>query len=664
MFDDALDTIRGFGDSDDEREARHLFAQKLFNRLMFVYFLSRKGWLTFKGDKDYLNALWGDYKNNPNPPSGEHDPNFYYDRLRPLFFGGLNNPQSRDATSYAASRTIFGDVPFLNGGLFEKSDWDERYSVIVPDAVIKSIRDDLFNRFNFTVMESTPLDIEVAVDPEMLGKVFEELVTGRHDSGSYYTPRPVVSFMCREALKRYLEGAVADLDAEAIAQFVDERDPIGISLTAAPEVAKALDDVTVIDPACGSGAYLLGMMQELVELQTKLYNVGVDARSLYELKLHVIQRSLYGVDIDDFAVNIAMLRLWLSLAIEFEGDKPEPLPNLDFKIVTGDSLLGPDPSPSNYGDLFRNRVRQVADKLADLKAQHMGSTEDKAELRDEIERVQRDLTGTLEDFPASKEALDWRIEFAEVFRDGGFDLAIANPPYIDSETMTRRNPDERKQLSGMYSSAKGNWDYYICFWERSMSLLNSSGMAILITPNKWLGICYGRALRSMLKHHINTIADLSTFQVFENAQVSPVVVGAMKNHLDSGFHIMRFDDTYSVSMELSRSRIELLSTDQWGAMLSVYADNILDWTERHPSLIDFCSVRDPFATREAYELKDILVDNSRLVEPHFRLVNTGTIDPFQHYGQKRQRPISSKSTYFLSLMSNCSGNSSLDVTNR
>ena len=133
------------------------------------------------------------------------------------------------------------------------------------------------NAFNFTVLESTPFDIEVAVDPEMLGKVFEELVTGRHATGSYYTPRPVVAFMCREALKGYLESRCVGLSAEAIQKFVDERDTDDISLSAAPQVSRALDEITVVDPACGSGAYLLGMLQELVELQTVLFNVGVDS---------------------------------------------------------------------------------------------------------------------------------------------------------------------------------------------------------------------------------------------------------------------------------------------------------------------------------------------------------------------------------------------------
>ena len=229
IFESAMAAVGGF--SEDEAEDKRTFVQTLFNRLMFVYFLSRKGWLRFGNNADYLNSLWQDYG------KGLGDSNFHRDRLRPLFFSGLNNPNSRDLTE--GLRTVIGDVPFLNGGLFEETDLDWRDGIVVPDEAIGEVLTGLFERFNFTVMESTPFDIEVAVDPEMLGKAFEELVTGRHDSGAYYTPRPVVSFMCREALKGYLEGQDTGLDAGAIARFVDQHDTEGIGVAQARRVAEA-----------------------------------------------------------------------------------------------------------------------------------------------------------------------------------------------------------------------------------------------------------------------------------------------------------------------------------------------------------------------------------------------------------------------------------------
>ena len=486
-FEAAKQRVTGFG---SDTETRHRFVQTLFNRLMFIYFLSHKGWLTFKGDKDYLNALWSDYS------SDSSQTNFYISRLEPLFFAGLNNPQSHDLMrDNAVMHGLIGDVPFLNGGLFEETDLDRRPGVAVPDDVIEAILRDLFDRFNFTVMESTPFDVEVAVDPEMLGKVFEELVTGRHDSGAYYTPRPVVSFMCREALKGYLEGQDTGVRPEAIARFVDERDTAGIaSVASARKMAEALDEVTVVDPACGSGAYLLGMMQELVELQTALFNVGVDPKGIYELKLHIIERNLYGVDIDDFAVNIAMLRMWLSLAIEYEGDVPRPLPNLDFKVLCGDSLLGPDPSPSNHGDLFRHRAESVAAQLAGLKAQYMEATTGKEALRQEIESVQDDLREALADTPAPAGATDWRVEFAEVFDHGGFDVAIANPPYVQLQSNGGLLADQYKDAG--YKTFTRSGDIYQLFYERGCQALKpANGLLAYITSNSWLKAEYGKATR-------------------------------------------------------------------------------------------------------------------------------------------------------------------------
>ena len=521
VFALAMETVQGFGGDDEEQENKKIFVQTLFNRLMFVYFLSRKGWLAFKDDKDYLNALWRDYS------SDSSQANFYRDRLEHLFFFGLNNPQSRDLNfknSYMAS--VFGDVPFLNGGLFEKADLDNRSSITVPDEAIKPILSDLFDRFNFTVLESTPFDIEVAVDPEMLGKVFEELVTGRRDTGSYYTPRPVVSFMCREALKGYLEGCDTGLTSSSIATFVDERDTTGISPVSAHEVSAALNAVTVVDPACGSGAYLLGMMQELIDLQTALFNVDVKPKGLYELKLHIIERNLYGVDIDSFAVNIAMLRLWLSLAIDYEGDVPEPLPNLDFKVLCGDSLLGPDPSAGVEVQGTLGQDIEQFRRLGQLKAEYMRAAlgPDKERLRKQIENLVGEIRQAL-DVAATEGVVDWRVEFAEVFGERrGFDVALANPPYIH----LRWHSEKMRQLyrSAGFTTYEKMGDIYLLFYERGCQLLKPMvGLQAYITSNSWLRAGYGKRLRRFFSegHTPLRLVELGK-DVFQSATVDSSVL--------------------------------------------------------------------------------------------------------------------------------------------
>ena len=493
VFDAALDRIGGFGTDESEQEAKKLFTQTLFNRLMFVYFISRKGWLSFNGDKDYLRALWRDYARRAGSVDGE--PNFRYDRLRPLFFGGLNNDGSQDLTAYPDAQRLIGQVPFLNGGLFEETDLDRRTDVSVPDAVVRSIFDDLFDRFNFTVMESTPFDIEVAVDPEMLGKVFEELVTGRHESGSYYTPRPVVSFMCREALKGYLGGQDLGIDDNEIAVFVDEQDTSVINdISQAEEIAKVLNGITMVDPACGSGAYLLGMMQELVGLRTSLFNVGLDDIGMYNLKLGIIQRNLFGVDIDGFAVNIAMLRLWLSLAIEYEGDDPPPLPNLDFKIVCGDSLLGPDPSAASEAQATLGHDINLMRQLGQFKAEYIRAYtgHDKSRLRENISRVQAQVAESLGNVGIPNGAVDWRVEFAETFATrSGFDVVVANPPYVVIKDSRLREVYHE----GVY----GRMNTYGLFIQRSLQLMSDGAQLFFINPRTLLTDRYFTNLRKVIK---------------------------------------------------------------------------------------------------------------------------------------------------------------------
>ena len=545
LFEEAKEQITGFAHAEEEQ--KHLFTQTLFNRLMFVYFLSRKGWLKFDGNTDYLKALWTNY--DPESSTG----NFYLTRLRRLFFKGLNNPDAGNLPE--DEKALIGEVPFLNGGLFEETALDKRQNIGIPDETIRHILTDLFDRFNFTVMESTPYDVEVAVDPEMLGKVFEELVTGRHDSGAYYTPRPVVSFMCREALKGYLEGKETGLDADAIARFVDEHDTAGISLIGAPRVSEALSDVTVVDPACGSGAYLLGMMQELIELQTVLYNIGVDAKKIYDLKLEIIQRNLYGVDIDEFAVNIAMLRMWLSLAIDYEGEKPEPLPNLDFKVIRGDSLLGPDPSACTAVQGTLGRDVEKIQRLGQLKANYMRAYagEDKAQFKEGIEELTQVIREELGNAGTGPGVFDWQVEFAEVFAERrGFDIAIANPPYgITIE-------DRR-------STAISHSDSYTNFMALATELV-PSGILSYITPTSWQSGERFKKFRRFLfgKTALQTVVNLP-YDVFETPYVDTVItVGNMSRTPHETFNLA----TLEKRTQLDLTRInDHLETVEWSAVL-------------------------------------------------------------------------------------------------
>ena len=507
---------------------KRLFTQCLMNRLMFIHFLSKKGWLTFKGRTDYLAALWE-----------ERDPtqNFYYNHVYPLFFVGLNNPESQQLKRDDPSLTaLIGNVPYLNGGLFEEGSCDNKGEKI-EDEAFRLVIEELFLPFNFTVTESTPLDIEVAVDPEMLGQVFEKLMTGplREGKGAYYTPRSVVTFMCREALKGYLAQTPSDapkqtISAERIARLVDLSDDQAVSLAEAKRLLARLTKLRAVDPACGSGAYLLGMMQELFTLTCLLDTRAENqkARDDYERKLGLIQNNLYGVDIDPFAVNVAMLRLWLSLIVDYREADPTnlpPLPNLDFKIERGDSLLAPD--PQGISDLFRRELIDKADDLKRLKSQYFtvqGAA--KKELREKIETAQTNLIAALhQDLPEG--AFEWRVQFAEVFKPevaditvggamnfgqelaeadvpGGFHIVIANPPYgVKVSEATRQ---------AYFPDASQSKDTYGLFMARALQLLCEGGQFCYIVSDTWRTIRSHLPLRKMLleqatAHHVIDLPD-------------------------------------------------------------------------------------------------------------------------------------------------------------
>ncbi len=547
LFEQAVRTIEGI----EDEEARRQFALKLFNRLMFIRFLERKGWLRFNGRTRYLRALWDDYGSAGIVPAGtehgqdalrsagivpanaEHGQDaratgsdFYATRLKPLFFSGLNNPQQRNLMRVNQGgflADLIGEVPYLNGGLFEQDELDTREDIRVPDALIETLLRDLFYRYNFTITESTPMEVEVAVDPEMLGKVFEELVTGRHESGSYYTPRPVVAFMCREALKGYLKTATKE-SPEAIAQFVDGRDS---SRLRDPEaVLHALKSVRVCDPACGSGAYLLGMLQELLELRTTLFEQKrLDPETLYQRKLEIIQNNLYGVDIDPFAVEIARLRLWLSLVVDDTRhplDDPNAdvsLPNLDFKIEVGDSLTAPDPQIRPQLGLYREpNIREYENLKATYLREH--SDEQKRQLREQIDALREEIRiWTHADKPVR--GFDWRVEFAEVFRNGGFDIILANPPYVRQELI----PNKEMLLKAYADVAEGRSDLYVYFYARALQLLKPDGMHVFICSNSWLDVGFGGKLQKYLLEnaHILAIYDSAQERQFASADVNTII---------------------------------------------------------------------------------------------------------------------------------------------
>ena len=636
----------------DEFEAKEVntvdFAKKLLGQIVFLYFLQKKGWLGVPKGQDWGAGPHDFLRQLASAKHGKYD-NFFNDVLEPLFYDTLATDRGHEAWCDRFKCRI----PFLNGGLFEPlGDYDWRkIDIALPNKLFtNSITEegttgtgvlDVFDRYNFTVNEAEPLEKEVAIDPEMLGKVFENLIeeNRRKGLGAYYTPREIVHYMCQETLINYLNASV-NRDTELISRldietFVHSGEQIShyesvdtnyrIKMPKSIEKnARAIDEqlakITICDPAVGSGAFPVGMMAEIVRARCALtpYFNEVHERTVYRFKHDAIQNCLYGVDIDAGAVEIAKLRLWLSLVVDEEETKQiKPLPNLDYKI----------------GFPFKS---QGLHEVEALKEQFFEETnhDRKAELKQEIDIKLNEC------FASSKKTLgyevdfDFKIYFSEVFNaKGGFDVVIANPPYVDSERMTVEQPALRRTYAHLFSAAKGNWDLFIVFIEQGMRQLNGHGVISYIVPNKLVGSPYAENLREILRQRtILEIRDYSSVKVFKEVAVYPVVFRAS---MDAS---ARCAPTMTVMSDLEqplRTRnvpIDIFYADtSWDRYFGTeIVFDIVTKVTAHPTLEQQCKQVTAAATvSEAYELKEVILEKREASGKHFKkFVNTGTIDRF------------------------------------
>ena len=400
----------------------HDYALQFLNRLMFLYYVQRKRWLG--DDPDFLGRFWRSYRQARSQVQAPAD-SFVHDWLHVLFFEAFNNRFQAGRADYQyfppEIRQALALAPYLNGGLFRRDDLDRAYDPFISDARFAEIHDFL-DSYNFTISEDTPLDQEVAVDPEMIGKVYESLVNvsdeadQRGEAGIFYTPRIEIDLMCRLALvdwlanqmgqdrKRLLYEVIFALEPDDLLDADEKVARLGLW----PRLAELLREVSVLDPACGSGSFLVGMLYVLDDLLARANARMEVVESAYERKKRIVGRSLYGVDVMDWAVHVAELRLWLQLLIDTEMDvnelRLEPvLPNLSFKIRCGDSLV------QEVGDInmalragsrvipphLKRRITQLKDeKLEYYVSRSEGGGRTEQQLKHEELRIYRDILGT------------------------------------------------------------------------------------------------------------------------------------------------------------------------------------------------------------------------------------------------------------------------------
>lgn len=595
--------------SQDEGRA---WATRQMGRILFLWFLQAKGWLgapNGQGSPTYLRDL---YAARQETAAGE----YYRGLLLPLFFDAM-------ATGSAATvdHPQLGFIPYLNGGLFRRNSLEDRIDdagpVSLPDTVFDPADNDsllgLLSRYRFTTQEATPDDQSVDPDPELLGRVFENLYQGdeRHDTGTYYTPREIVHFMCREVLDGYLRDEVPGLPADALDALRrrgggmpedDEKASPPLDGVVADSLVDALETARICDPAVGSGAFLLGMMQEMTLLHRGLLlakpggDLPPEERydAISRLKRKIIVNNLHGVDLNPEAVEICRLRLWLSMVLDIEepphANENWALPNLDFRIVAGDSLLDraagiafkeswPTPPALQIGLDLQNRLNQLERTIAQRKTQFDQTQRDPQELRrlrDLIARDQREilrihiddalskaqeqlqlrqgikggknsakkaqeqvaqlqslLDGVVSnDFALVQKPLLWPIAFPEVLREGnansGFDIVIGNPPYVRQEKMAAAQKDG---YGAAFPEVHGNTvDLYVYFYARALQIMRPGGWLSFITSNSFTKRDYGKGLRNHLANNvaIRNLIDFGETQIFD-AAVEPYVLTGRKS---------------------------------------------------------------------------------------------------------------------------------------
>ena len=535
---------------DREEKPIRDYVKKLLGRIVFLHFLQKKGWLGVpagkkwgEGDRDFMLNIF----KNANENQKE---NFLDDILEDLFAEGLDRNRSDQDDLYDTKVEGFRNcrIPYLNGGLFERDILDKNpchFPASYFDGLLT-----MLSQYNFTIDENDPNDAEVGVDPEMLGRIFENLLEDNKDKGAFYTPKEIVQYMCRESLIAYLQTDIREEDKECVRQFVTTHDAELLG-ELKEYVDQKLCDVKICDPAIGSGAFPMGLLRELFFCRSAIEPNIVENAAI--IKRHIIQNNIYGVDIERGAIDIARLRFWLSLIVDEKS--PEALPNLDFKIMQGNSLLeqyngvdlstmtekkvGADQSVTIFDSMLDVYRKNLRDKLAEYYA--CPEHNKKVQLRKDIaEIVKQELIeqgihidfGDM-DLSANTQFFLWHTWFYDVFSrpsKEGFDIVIGNPPYgakYDNQTKRyyKNTYVTAKTIRGLQ---KGSLDTYTLFIELGYNLLRKNGSFAYIVPISLTSSDSLTGVHRILMENCDAI-HISSYAVrpkpvFENATVNTSIL--------------------------------------------------------------------------------------------------------------------------------------------
>ncbi|MCB9232105.1 MAG: Eco57I restriction-modification methylase domain-containing protein [Bacteroidia bacterium] len=670
------------GTKEESEKGARDFAKKMLGRLVFLYFVQKKGWMQAPIETDpekkqnLIQAIFDLLSDKEN---------YYKKGLIPLFFYALNQPDraNNEFTLPDGSQT---QVPFLNGGLFDMSPVDVRSGVKdlnfpahyfcnpdykeQPQSNRTSAQNsrgflDFLNSYNFTVDEDSPGDHTIAVDPEMLGHIFENLLEDNKEKGAYYTPKRIVHFMCQECLIEHLLTKVEGPEDElrpAISDFIKDQLTGGISqLDIEDEILQALREVKICDPAIGSGAFPMGILQEIFQAVECIWDnkpdsvkdtwqIESDHWQPAKVKLDIIQNSIYGVDIDAGAVDIARLRFWLSLIVDEE--EPRPLPNFDYKIVVGNSLLSKFEGEvleidwdiqlqSQIHDQLSETAKQINELAKKVKA-GLQAVVDKQkeffnaglaakggisnEIREEkLKLLQAQLTyskaryqernpfnsgfflskkeekendaieAQLDQYDAQIarcqdllakpdqpfQHFDWQLDFPEVMNEmfaekKGFDIVIANPPYMRVQEITKNFKEDKPFLEAKFEVANKSYDLANIFFELAAKTLSANECQnAFIFPHKFFNAASGESFRDFLikGKYIDKIAHFGANMVFNDADTYTCIAFFSKRP-NEGFLCQKFPfkSDYYALME-NEGKYSTILYDQLKIASKLYGTN-------------------------------------------------------------------------------------------
>jgi hypothetical protein len=657
------------------------YSVRLLGRIVFLWFLMQKS--SQAGHpllpRDLLAPLNADFRD------------FFHERVEPIFFEVLNKQIENRDEKYREG--LYGKVPYLNGGLFSASDGaaGDFYSEQKRTSKV-NIRDEWFialfktlDTYNFTIDENLENDVDLSIDPEMLGRVFENLlaeinpVTGqvaRKSTGSYYTPRSIVNYMVDESISEYLVTRTLIEEKKIRALITTTKlDDIEHPLSSEErvKVINAISKLRVLDPACGSGAFPMGVLQKLLWVITQVDPDGEDflesrdlagtehwlstSRLDYLRKRKIIRDVIFGIDIQPVAVEIAKLRCFLTLIVDQEIDDKSPnrgivpLPNLDFKFVSANTLI-PLAAPES---LVFGEDPDLDSKLKDIREKYFSitSTTKKSKLRSSYEALVSEEVGLFGESVRTTQLKTYRpfevdtvssfFDPQQMFGFEVFDIVIANPPYIDSQGMVNSGQsDTREYVSKHYKYAKGNWDIYVAFFEKGLQLLSSDGVLIYITPDKWVAKPYGDALRVGSINQICSIL-IAGRKVFKTAKVDSIITKFRKVGTDKleilEFQFGRIEVKNTVLKSTLRSPFLL------DFMFSEHFKFLVKIENNFDRLDSIASCENACATSDAYKLKPLLTDLQEVFDPlvQMRVVNTGTIGKFvDRWGIKKMTYLGDK----------------------